>query len=203
MKDNIFSHILNSTGELDHLIEKFNSAFHKAKKIIIEQLNADQIDIMLITSNRTIKDQGISGYAPGPHHLYVRVDPKFKDITEENMILTILHETHHCMRIRKYGIPDNLAEGLVSEGLATLYEEEHSGSVPIYAQVKITQKEIDLANKSLRDDNYDRTRWFFGDDNLPLWFGYSYGYKLAKEYSEKTNKKASELVHVSAKLVLP
>ena len=204
MSSSIYYHIANSTGELDHLTDRFISAFHKAQKITEKELKADCIDIIFINApSLVIKELGISGSSPGPHHMYVTVDSKFKNITEENMILTILHETHHCMRWRKPGYGKTLGEAMISEGLATLYEEEHSGKVPIYAQVKIKQSDIDLANKELSNDKYDHQEWFFGSTKTPRWFSYSYGYKLAKEYSQKTNKKASELVHTSANLMLP
>ena len=204
MKDNIYYHIANSTGDLDHLTDRFISAFNKAVKITKKELKANQIDIFFINApSHVIKELGISGSSPGPHHMYVTVDSKFKDITEENMILTILHETHHCMRWRDPGYGRTLGEAKISEGLATLYEEEHSGKPPIYAQVKIKQSDIDLANKELNNYKYDHDEWFFGKTKVPRWFAYTYGYKLAKAYSKKTNKKASELVHTSAKLMLP
>ncbi|HEY1646249.1 MAG TPA: DUF2268 domain-containing putative Zn-dependent protease [Candidatus Saccharimonadales bacterium] len=204
MSSSIYYHIANSTGELDHLTDRFISAFHKANKITEKELKADQIDVILVNAPmQTIKQLGTSGYSPGPHHIYVRVDSKFKDISEDSIVSQLLHETHHCMRWRDPGYGKTLGEAMISEGLATLYEEEHSGEVPIYAQVKIKQSDIDLANKELNNDKYNHQKWFFGIDKIAHWFGYSYGYKLAKEYSEKTNKKASELVHVNAKLMLP
>jgi uncharacterized protein YjaZ len=203
MASSIHYYIANSTGELDHLVDRFLSTFNKANKITEKELGANQIDIIMVNDPwSVIKEHGISGYAPGPNNIYVSVDPKFKDITEENMILTILHEAHHCMRWRKPGYGKTLGQAMISEGLATLYEEEHSGKVPIYAQAKIEPKDIDLAIKELDNDKYDHHKWFFGDDMVAHWFGYGYGYKLAKAYSQKTNKKANELVHVDAQLML-
>ncbi len=118
------------------------------------------------------------------------------------MVLTILHETHHCVRWRKPGYGQTLGEVMITEGLATLFEEEHSGTLPIYAQVPIKQDEIDKARNILNDEKYNHNEWFFGVKNIQRWFGYTYGYQLSKAYSQKTNKSAAELVNTPAELFL-
>ena len=117
-------------------------------------------------------------------------------------MLTILHESHHCLRWRKPGYGKTLGEAMISEGLATLFEEEHSGKPPIYAQVKIKQTEIEKARKNLDNEKYNHSDWFFGSKDVQRWFAYTYGYRLSKTYSEKVNKSAAELVNTPAKLFL-
>jgi len=91
---------------------------------------------------------------------------------------------------------------MISEGLACLYEEQKTGNVPIYAQVSLDDKQIELANKIANSKTYNHSNWFFGSGDIVRWFGYTYGYDVCKNYSIKTSKTAAELVNVSAKDIL-
>lgn len=70
------------------------------------------------------------------------------------------------------------------------------------ARVAVTDKQIAIAKTKLDDNRYDHSAWFFGTGDIIRWFGYSYGYKLCKKYSDKHNKSASELVHTPAHVIL-
>jgi uncharacterized protein YjaZ len=70
---------------------------------------------------------------------------------------------------------------------------------PIYAQADIKQKHINVA--LLAWDSV-RFKWFFGGNDMPHWFGYTFGYQLRKAYSIKVKKKASELVNIPTVQIL-
>ncbi len=200
----INKYVANSSGEFGaEILDKIEAGFKEAVVIVKDKLNADKIDIIIVNAPmNVIPEIGIGGYSPGPYNIYVSLDPKFTTFTVEDLVLTILHESHHCLRWRKPGYGKTLGEAMISEGLATLFEEEHSGKPPIYAQVKIKQTEIEKARKNLDNEKYNHSDWFFGSKDVQRWFAYTYGYRLSKTYSEKVNKSAAELVNTPAKLFL-
>ena len=200
----IVKYIANASGEFnEEILGKIDSSFRKATKIAEEKLKANKIDVIFVNAPRNIIPEiGIGGYSTGPYNIYISLDPNFTNFLEEDMVLTILHEAHHCMRYRKPGYGKTLGEAMVSEGLAALFEAEINGKPPIYATVKIKAKEIENAKNILNSEKYSQGEWFFGDKNIQRWFGYTYGYRLCKSYSKKTGRTAAELVSVKAKLML-
>lgn len=196
-------YIANSTGELNNLVGMINKSLNKVIPIVEKELKADKIDIIFISAAAlVIPEYGIGGYSPGPHHLYVSFDPNSDKITQEGLDETLFHEIHHCMRWRNPGYGETLGEAMISEGLACLYEEQKTGNVPIYANVDLNDEQIQLANKTANAKKYNHSDWFFGNGDIVRWFGYTYGYKACKDYSNKTSKSASELVNISAKDIL-
>lgn len=197
----ISKYIANASGQFgSEILAKIEAGFGQAVKVAREKLGSDQIDIIFVNEPWSIiPEYGIGGYSSGPYNISISLDPK-RDFSVEDLISSILHETHHCMRWRDPGYGKTLGEAIISEGLATLFEEEYSGKIPLYGQVKIKPNEIALAEKSLADKNYAHSDWFFGAGKVQRWFAYTYGYRLAKAYSEKSGKSAAELVNVTAKL---
>lgn len=196
---NIIPYIANASGELDNLINLINSACKIAIPTVEKELKANKIDIIFSSSaNLVIPEYGIGGYSPGPNNAYIYIDPNSENITEQGLIETLLHEMHHCMRWRDPGYGETLGEAMVSEGMASLYEEEFIGSPPIYASVKLQDKDIDHAIKLINDKNYDHYEWFFGNKNIPKWFGYSYGYNLCKMYAKKHNTNSKAMINIPA-----
>lgn len=199
-------YIANATGDFSKsYIDKIESVYIESEKIIIDRLNANKIDIIFVNSPYgVISEIGIGGIAPGPHNIYISLDPKRDNWSIKNMLLTICHESHHCMRWRKPGYGNKIGEEIISEGLATLFEEEVGNETPIYAKVDISSDEIKEVKQHLNDKSQyaKHQKWFYGTDEIQKWFGYTYGYKLSKAYSEKVNKSASELVHIEANNIL-
>jgi uncharacterized protein YjaZ len=196
-------YIANSTGGLNNLTEMISKSLNKVIPIVEKELDAEQIDIIFVSAAAlAIPEYGIGGSSPGPNHLYVSFDPKSDKITQEGLNETLLHEIHHCMRWRNPGYGETLGEAMISEGLACLYEEQHSGNAPIYAKVSLNDDQIAKAKKQINSKNYNHSDWFFGSKDIARWFGYSYGYQLCRDYSTKTGKKASELVSIPAQKIL-
>lgn len=196
-------YIANSSGELDDLTELILKSLNKVIPIVERELKAEKIDIIFVSAAAlAIPEYGIGGNSPGPNHLYVSFDPKSTKITQNGLDETLFHEIHHCMRWRDPGYGKTLGEAMISEGMACLYEEQHSGSVPIYAKVNLNDDQIAKAKKLIDSKDYSHSEWFFGSKNIDKWFGYSYGYSICKEYSVKTGKKASELVHIPTQEIL-
>lgn len=175
--------IANASGSLDKKLSIIETAFNDAKSAAVQHLRADLIDIIFVDSpNSVIKELGVGGYTASPNLIYISIDPK-ANVKTINLQSCLLHEMHHAMRMRKEGFGNNLGEVLITEGLATLFEEKITGITPIYAKVKYSRKVEELAVKEFKNPNFSYNDWFISgnkDRGIPKWFGYSYGYKLVK-----------------------
>lgn len=199
----IKSHVANATGELDNLLGLIEAALAEALPVVEEELKANEIDIFFLSApGLAMPDYGIGGNSPGPNHIYISFDPTSDKITKQGIIETLLHEIHHCMRWRKPGYGETLGEAMITEGLACLYEQEHSGHPPIYATTELHNKEINKAREMFDDKTYNHAEWFFGSKNINNWFGYTYGYQICKEYSSKHGLSSIDLINVNAKQIL-
>lgn len=196
-------YIANSTGELDNFVYMISESLKTIIPIVEKELDAKQIDIIFVSAAAlTIPEYGIGGNSPGPNHVYISFDPNSDKITQTGLNETLLHEIHHCMRWRNPGYGKTLGEAMISEGMACLYELQYSGKAPIYAKVRLKESQITKARIIINSKSYNHSKWFFGSKDVDRWFGYSYGYRLCKYYSKKTNKNASELVHLDAQEIL-
>jgi hypothetical protein len=122
--------IANAAGTLDMHIDLIRGAFDSATARARELLKADGIDVVFVDApDETIPEWGVGGYTWGPRTILVALNPKF-DLATDKIEASLVHEFHHAMRWRGPGCGGNLAQMLVSEGLAELFEEEVLGRAP-------------------------------------------------------------------------
>lgn len=200
----VFKHIANAASGLDALIPTIDKDFAKAVEIAEKTINLSEVDVVFVNAPAlAIKELGVGGFCPGPNNVYINIDPNFA-IAENEIATQLLHEFHHAMRQRQV---DNhratLGDNLISEGMACLYEEEQMRkSPPIYVQVEISDEVIDKAKLELNNKDYNHRAWFFGSKDIPRWFGYTYGYKLVKDYAQRHNKSAAEMINIKAQEII-
>lgn len=191
-------YIANATGKLDKLQDKIEQSVREAKELGTKLLNVDEVDIIFSYHPKyTIPELGVGAYTLSEDRIDIRLDPS-KEIEVAEITAQLVHEMHHTVRWQEPGYGKTFAETMVSEGLATLFEEEALGKTPIYSQVELPVEEINLANSILDKEDYDHYVWFFGNGDITRWFAYTYGYRICKEYGKKTSKTAAELVHEPA-----
>ena len=201
--DSIVIYFANSTGKLSKLQLLIEKAFERARKDAIELLDLNMVDVIVVYAPAlVIPEHGTSGNSPGPHNIYLSVDPDSDKITENNLYATFMHEFHHCKRWRGPDYDYSFKESLVFEGLATLFEAEVGEELPIYSNQNIKDSEIAKAKELLNADKYDHAEWFFGRGDITRWFGYTYGYRLCKKYADAKKKTAAELVDVKSEKIL-
>ena len=92
---------------------------------------------------------------------------------------------------------------VASEGLAVLFEEEVTGEAPFYSRVEIRDDEITLARESLYSQPFSQAKWFFGANGIGRSFGYSYGYRICRDYAQSVSASAAELVLVPTQDLFP
>ncbi len=192
-------HIFDASSGLDHTIGIVSAAFNMASSYAKSLLAADAIDVLVINApDDTIPEWGVGGYTYGPHVILLAVDPSFS-LSQEHIERTLLHEFHHAMRWRGPGCGGDLAQMLISEGLAQLFEEEVIGTPPFFALTPVTDDEISRARKALHEEPFSQSKWFYGGQGITRSFGYAYGYELCKAYSVAHHERASQLVNTPAR----
>jgi hypothetical protein len=96
------------------------------------------------------------------------------------IIASINHELHHMARWQNPGYGDTLGGALVSEGIATYYEERTSGWAPPWSKAAVSDDAKEAALKGWNDKDYNHGEWFFGGP-YGKWVGYGLGYQLAQK----------------------
>jgi uncharacterized protein YjaZ len=198
----IQKYIGTASGRLEPKIAVIDAAFLSATNYARETIGAEGVDVVFVDApHDALPEWGVGGATFNPFFILVSLDPGFT-LQTQKIEATLVHEYHHAMRWRTTEFGADLAQLLVSEGLAQLFEEECLGERPFYSDADISQSEIEAANAELHDQPFDQGKWFFGAKDVTKHFGYTYGYRLCKKYSISVGKGASELLEVSAKDVL-
>ena len=192
---------INAAGTLNNVIPSIQKAFTESTLVATKDLGVKEIDVLVFDfPSDTIKELGIGGRTFNKNLIYININPAFGNIEYKEMLATLYHEYHHAARFASVGYGESLLESLFSEGLACLYEEEKTDRTPIYVRSNVSEDAIKLIGKDLNSKDYNHTEIFVtGNSNLPKWFGYSYGYYLAKKASNNLGKSADKLVSYTAK----
>jgi len=172
-------------------------------KIRDKTLFRDQFINVRIKTGRCSSFLPTRGSAYRPHEINVIVDPvnyadHYRSDSKDALLVSYVHERHHAQRWISVGYGLTLAEALVSEGLAQVFEEEMGFRVSQSAKNLSKQDLLEvsqLARSAILDNNEpdDFTHhnyWFFGQEleegQEPLmpWAGYSLGYALVSAWLE-------------------
>jgi uncharacterized protein YjaZ len=98
-------------------------------------------------------------------------------------------------RWQNAGYGDSLGGAILSEGLATYYEELQSGWSPPWSKAKFTAQNLSDALDNWDNEHYGHSSWFLGSSDKGRWVGYAIGYRLAKElYKNGFNLRESLLI---------
>ena len=198
----IKKYVARASSRLEKHLPVIDAAFASATTYARKQIGAEGIDVIFVDApNEAIPEWGVGGVTVSPFFILVSVDPAFA-LDRQKIEATLVHEFHHAMRWRVVDFSGDLAQMLVSEGLAQLFEEDFIGEPPFYSDADITEQEVAMANRDLHAQPFNQQKWFFGAEGVTKHLGYTYGYRLCKKYSLAVGKSASELLGVSAKEVL-
>ena len=180
-------------------LQTVRAGFDDAVRLVAPVLQVAGVDVASIDApDMAIPGWGCGGYTHGPHTILLALDPEDDGLTVDHVRATIVHEMHHVARERGPGCGTSLRERIISEGLAMLFEEQILGRASEFAHQDISDDDIALAVANLNEDPADDGRWFFHAGGVPLWFGYTLGYRWARDYAAAQGTQASDLVHTSA-----
>lgn len=201
---NIQLHILSASGTLNPFIEDIEKNFNEGITKITTKIPARDVDVIFYDNPEgALEIDGIGGYTPNSHQIFISLNPNFKNLKETiNIELkrTLAHELHHTLRWKKPGYGKTLLDALVTEGLADHFDIEVFGEKPQPWSVAFTLEELDKirtkAEKEFNNKDYNHFAWFYGNEELgiPEWAGYSLGFQIIKDYLKRNpDKKPSQL----------
>jgi uncharacterized protein YjaZ len=205
-------HVLDAAGlmEPDRRQELTNVA-EGAARDAGQDLGTEAADVVVCDyPGLALPGIGVGGYCPGPHLVFVAVEPaSMREQWREDVASTVTHELHHARRWQGPGYGARLIDSMVSEGLATLYEIERTGHTPPYTHVGgDPDADVFEAWWQRAEPLLDRTDlhapWFFGTgpaagaDVIPHWTGYALGTELARRFCARVGLSAREAVDAAA-----
>ena len=205
----IIPHFANANGNLEKHLAKIQRAVDRVEKTVVPKLKLTrQIDISFAAIPQfIILEDHVGGRTYTSEYIQITVDPKSKDIPEEIFFEIISHELAHAARWSKNSeYMQTLFDGLISEGLATAFEEvvvrdNHIKNPQFFLKTVIARTDSEnekiLKNliNELDNEFYDyETIFFDGNDSLPRWSGYSLGLYLVKKYLKQTNQTITEVL---------
>ena len=205
----IQTHFLNATGVFNahqsQIQQSIDDAFSRIQKVLPA---VSEIDVIVQSHpNSAIPEIGIGGYSPDGNTIFLSFDLAHANIEkaiQHEIIKTLAHEVHHCMRRRGPGYGETLFEALITEGLADHFEMEVThGTPPLWASALTTQ-ELELMEKMAEEEYwraYSHNDWFFGskDKKIPRWAGYTLGFTLVKRYLDQTKERSAQLYNKPAR----
>ncbi|MFZ4516643.1 MAG: DUF2268 domain-containing putative Zn-dependent protease [Acidimicrobiia bacterium] len=153
-----------------------------------------------------ITDYGVGGFAANANWMRIAIDrsgaPSFDRIVNEFLPATVLHEVHHCARIRAFGAPETAQDAAISEGLATAFERDMLGSQPPWGDYSAIPADA-WADEILALENpYAHRDWFFTHPDGRRWIGYRAGTYLVDCAMKSSGKSAAQLADVPTKTIL-
>jgi Predicted Zn-dependent protease (DUF2268) len=162
--------------------------------------------IGIILGTQVIPEIGVTGFTdPSSGEITITLDPHsqipYKQTLLEWVPDTLSHEIDHAVRIEGGpGFGNTLEEALISEGLATAFDEEawpnlhdpwaDAVMVPQEAALwQRAQSDLALSGRQVYDE------WFFGIGGIPRWTGFTIGYHIVRDYlSRHPNMTAASLI---------
>lgn len=162
--------------------------------------------------NYIIPSLGIGGRAFSAKEVRLYFDshhPKTLDSLRIWKKRQIAHELNHVARFQANKVGHTLLNGIITEGLATYYEEHWENEyLPTPWGNALTQDQIAAkwqeAKSELDKQDFDYGAWFFGKNGKhPVWTGYSLGTAIVNEYFRThPDEKMVTLVRKPAKDIL-
>ncbi len=192
--------LANANGNLSSVTPVVEAAAIRAENFVREKLKADYGINMIVAEMDLflIPEDGVGGRTYRADFVLVTLDLK-KKLSEDILYEIFCHELCHAVR---WGAnPEymmTLFDGLISEGIATVFEElatANNKSRQVFLDTIINRSDEDnkkvlsALQPHLENSNYNYDEIFFGGNaELPRWAGYSAGYYLVKQYLQTTGK---------------
>lgn len=193
-------HWLEASGD----VEPFKSAIVRAAETACQHLSsatrAPRLDILVqCIPDAVIPETGFAGRAYSPALFSLAMDPANPNLIQKledgTLVRQILHEVHHCIRMRDPGYGWTLGEALVSEGLAGQFVcwLLKTDAEPWERAVALSDLQANpVTMATLQNPHYDHSAWFFGTGDYRRWYGYTLGYQLVAAWQRANAERVTE-----------
>ncbi len=203
--------VFAASAALEPLQTQIDRLLQDTTRRVAQQLDVGQVTFTVVDDPaRTIPGWGPGGYTLGPNDIEIVVDgPRTTPVLLDQTIPYLAaHELHHTVRWRLVGPPFTLLEGLAFEGLADHFASDLLGMQPPWSDAfppGETERYIRVAEPHF-DEAFSYGEWFFaqGPTQLPLWMGYTLGYRLVNRYrAANPGRSNRELAALPAEAIRP
>ncbi|MGJ0482642.1 DUF2268 domain-containing putative Zn-dependent protease [Pantoea agglomerans] len=179
-------HWLEASGDVGQYKSALVSAADTACQHLTSVTHVPRLDILIqCVPEAVIPEIGFAGRAYSSTLFGLVIDPANPNLTQmmENgtLVRQILHEVHHCLRMRGPGYGWTLGEALVSEGLAGQFVSWLLNTPAELWECAITLNELQaypVPLTALQSPHYDHSAWFYGTGDFCRWHGYTLGYQI-------------------------
>lgn len=187
------------------LLKRIKSVIIRAEKEVandILKLHEDVTILIDTDPNMIDPNIGVGGYTDNKTSIQLSVDPTHKDLRDDEIFATLVHELSHVKRAYGPWYGTTFFDYLVFEGLGVAFEEEVCGSNSYYPKhIRKLHNSKQLVKTFAHMFDYDDTQYDYmdfvlgnPDKNIPEFAVYSMGLYIVDQYLARTNKKASELL---------
>lgn len=192
----------NADPEVKAAIEQLNIpdlTVTETEKAVIDLKIREKLTVTTIIptseeERHIIPSLGIGGRAISPTEARYYFDPTHPKVVEslkEWKERQVAHETNHLARLQTNKPGVTLLDALISEGLATYYEEHWKNIYQptpwghVLSAENLT-REWNQARLDLLSPRYNHGEWFFGQNGKhSVWTGYSLGTAIVDGYMSK------------------
>ena len=187
------------------LLERIKKVIIRAEtEVAVAILNlAENVTILVDTDSNMIDSNiGVGGYTEDKSQVQLSIDPTYKDLSNEEIFATLVHELSHVKRDYGPGYGTTLFDYLVFEGLGVAFEEEVCGANTYYPDhLRKLHDARELVETFSYMFDYDDTQYDYMDfilgnaeKGIPEFAVYSMGLYIIDRYLARTDKKVSELL---------
>lgn len=179
-------HWLEASGDPEPFRLPVIQAVNLACQHVASVMTVPRLDILIqVAPESVIPEIGFAGraYSPTLFGLFIGPENPYLSQMSENgtLVRQIVHEVHHCIRMKDPGYGWTLGEALVSEGLAGQFVGWLLGTAPERWEQAVELSELQANRVTLTDlqnRQYDHAAWFFGSSGYRRWYGYTLGFQL-------------------------
>lgn len=169
----IFCSVFHEGAIPDAVIHDAKDAFQKLAPFIH---NDNQVLYLRDIPFLAIKGKYPSGHCFNPYEAMIAL-ASWQDDAQQ-IKAAINHELHHMARWQNPGYGETLGGAILSEGIATYYENLQSGWRAPWAETAFTNDALEDAVENWGNNVYDHNAWFFEGPHGE-WVGYGIGLRLA------------------------
>ncbi|MGH7196358.1 MAG: DUF2268 domain-containing putative Zn-dependent protease [Candidatus Saccharimonadales bacterium] len=151
----------------------------------------DNLQVLYVRDSKaqSIDGELIGGNCYNRHELMVAV-PRWP-VDMQEFRATLYHELHHMARHQNVGYGKTLGGAVLSEGIATYYEEFKTDWSPPWGNATYSKKDVADAISMWDSEDYNHSEWFFSSER-GRWVGYALGVEIVRKlYSDTFDLKAS------------
>lgn len=202
-------HYLLANKKLIESKNRISEILLTAQETVLGKLPTYELDLIVSHQpSKVIPELGIMGsYSREARTIEIILDIDHENLRANfvsELTSTFAHEYMHVAREEHVQWENGtFLDAMIAEGLSQSFElETQPKQKPSMYAINLSDEEIrdawQKAQPILDHIEYDFSSWFFGNEEIKRWTGYSLGYWLVQKKIAATGLQASELVQLNS-----